>query len=187
MFEHFLPFQLEIITLTLSRVVAVDSCFTLLGTLQCGTTSREALLQNSHTLRFRALTLNSNSTESHHIISRVLCTISYAEFSVSTQCLFLLVRSFIDPTFCGILVCGHLQLNVNLILSHPEAEYFIMRASITIQYNTITLFKEGSAITYNSFLTYGPQKINKLINKFRKLVKNKFINIYIYIHKRDNI
>ena len=27
-----------------SRVVAVDSCFTLLGTLQCGTTSREALL-----------------------------------------------------------------------------------------------------------------------------------------------
>ena len=61
MFEHFLPFQLEIITLTLSRVVAVDSCFTLLGTLQCGTTSREALLQNSHTLRFRAPTLNSNT------------------------------------------------------------------------------------------------------------------------------
>ena len=27
----------------------------------------------------------------------------------------------------------------------------------TIQYNTITLFKEGSAITYYSFLTYGPQ------------------------------
>ena len=25
----------------------------------------------------------------------------------------------------------------------------------TIQYNTITLFKEGSAITYYSFLTYG--------------------------------
>ena len=25
-----------------------------------------------------------------------------------------------------------------------------------IQYNTITLFKEGSAITYYSFLTYGP-------------------------------
>ena len=108
--------------------------------------------------------------------------ISYGEFSVSTQCLFLLVRSFIDPTFCGILVCGHLQLNVNFILSHPEAEYFIMRASITTQYNTITLFKEGSAITYNSFLTYGPQKINKFRNKFRKLVKNKFINIYIYIY-----
>ena len=28
----------------------------------------------------------------------------------------------------------------------------------TIQYNTITLFKEGSAITFYSFLTYGPQK-----------------------------
>ena len=27
-----------------------------------------------------------------------------------------------------------------------------------IQYNTITLFKEGSAITCYSFLTYGPQK-----------------------------
>ena len=26
----------------------------------------------------------------------------------------------------------------------------------TIQYNTITLFKEGSAITYYTFLTYGP-------------------------------
>ena len=97
----------------------------------------------------------------------------------------MLVRSFIDPTFCGILVCGHLQLNVNFILSHPEAEYFIMRASITTQYNTITLFKEGSAITYNSFLTYGPQKINKFRNKFRKLVKNKFINIYIYTQKRQ--
>ena len=29
-----------------------------------------------------------------------------------------------------------------------------------IQYNTITLFKEGSAITYYSFLTYGPQKVS---------------------------
>ena len=28
----------------------------------------------------------------------------------------------------------------------------------SIQYNTITLFKEGRAITYYSFLTYGPQK-----------------------------
>ena len=45
---------------------------------------------------------------------------------------------------------------------------------------TITLFKEESAITYYSFLTYGPQKINKQINKFRKLKTNKFINIYIY-------
>ena len=28
----------------------------------------------------------------------------------------------------------------------------------TIQYNTITLFKEGRAITFYSFLTYGPKK-----------------------------
>ena len=83
---------------------------------------------------FQSSDIKLKRTESHHIISRVSCTISYAEFSVSTQCLFFLVRSFIDPTFCGILVCGHLQLNVNLSLSHPEAEYFIMRASITIQY-----------------------------------------------------
>ena len=48
----------------------------------------------------------------------------------------------------------------------------------TIQYNTITLFKEGSAITYYSFLTYGPQKINKEINKFRRQKANKFIYIY---------
>ena len=38
-----------------------------------------------------------------------LSKISFAEFSVSTQCIFLLVRSFIDPTFCGIFVCGPLQ------------------------------------------------------------------------------
>ena len=36
-------------------------------------------------------------------------TISFAEFSVSTQCIFLLVRSFIDLTFCGIFVRGPLQ------------------------------------------------------------------------------
>ena len=36
-------------------------------------------------------------------------TISFAEFSVSTQCIFLLIRSFIDPTFCVIFVCGPLQ------------------------------------------------------------------------------
>ena len=28
---------------------------------------------------------------------------------MSTQCIFLLVRSFIDPTFCGLLVYGLLQ------------------------------------------------------------------------------
>ena len=38
-----------------------------------------------------------------------LSKISFAEFSVSTQCIFLLVRSFIDPTFCGIFACGPLQ------------------------------------------------------------------------------
>ena len=32
---------------------------------------------------------------------------------MSTQCIFLLVRSFIDPTFCGIFICG---LNVNRLL-----------------------------------------------------------------------
>ena len=38
---------------------------------------------------------------------------SFAQFSVSTQCTFLLVRCFIDPTFCGIFVCDPLQY-VNL-------------------------------------------------------------------------
>lgn len=33
----------------------------------------------------------------------------FAEFSVSTQRIFLLIRSSIDSTFCGILVCGPLQ------------------------------------------------------------------------------
>ena len=81
MFEHFLPFQPEIITLTLSRVVSVDSCFTLLGTLQCGATSREALLQNSHTLRFRALTLNSNA-QNHTILFPVFRVRSAMQNSV---------------------------------------------------------------------------------------------------------
>ena len=36
-------------------------------------------------------------------------TISFAEFSMGAQCIFLLVRSFIDPTFCSIFACGPLQ------------------------------------------------------------------------------
>ena len=46
----------------------------------------------------------------------VVYTISFAEFSVSARCIFLLVRSFIDPTFCGIFVCGPCSFNVNLLL-----------------------------------------------------------------------
>ena len=34
---------------------------------------------------------------------------------------------------------------------------FMFSLNYIIQYNTITLFKEGSAITFYSFLTYGPQ------------------------------
>ena len=41
---------------------------------------------------------------------------SFAEFSVSTQCTFLLVRSFIDPTFCGIFRLRSFAVN-NLFLS----------------------------------------------------------------------
>ena len=37
----------------------------------------------------------------------------------------------------------------------------------TIQYSKITLFKEGSAITFHSFLTYGTQKIIKLEDKYK--------------------
>ena len=36
-------------------------------------------------------------------------TISFTEFIESTQCIFLLIRSSIDPTFCGIFVCSPLQ------------------------------------------------------------------------------
>ena len=32
----------------------------------------------------------------------------------STQCIFLLVRSFIDPTFCGIFFCGPLQFKCQI-------------------------------------------------------------------------
>ena len=42
------------------------------------------------------------------------------------------------------------QLTIALIVE--------MFADIYVQYNTITLFKEGSAIACYSFLTYGPQK-----------------------------
>ena len=41
---------------------------------------------------------------------------------------------------------------------HPPLPLPRVRVHTTIQYNTITLFKEGSAITFYSFLTYGPQK-----------------------------
>ena len=49
--------------------------------------------------------------QSSHAVSNPIFFFSnfVIHFSNSTQCLFLLVRSFIDPTFCGIFVCGPLQ------------------------------------------------------------------------------
>ena len=43
-------------------------------------------------------------------------TISFAEFRVSTQGIYLLVRSFIDLTFCGIFVCGPLQFKCQFVI-----------------------------------------------------------------------
>ena len=40
---------------------------------------------------------------------------------MSAQCLFLLVRSFIDPTFCGIFVCGPLQFKCPFLSAEPLA------------------------------------------------------------------
>ena len=49
-------------------------------------------------------------------------------------------------------------VNVHCICFEKGKEKTILELKIsTIQYNTITLFKEGSAITCYSFLTYGPQ------------------------------
>ena len=46
--------------------------------------------------------------------------------------------------------------NANLALKiSPDVLIYL------VQYNTITLFKEGSAITCYSFLTYAPQKKNR--------------------------
>ena len=39
-----------------------------------------------------------------------------------------------------------------------SSKVWFLFIALTVQYNTITLFKEGSAITCYSFLTYGPQK-----------------------------
>ena len=38
-----------------------------------------------------------------------------SEFSASTQCIFLLARSFRDPTFCGIFVCGPIHFKCQFI------------------------------------------------------------------------
>ena len=46
----------------------------------------------------------------------------------------------------------------------------------TIQYNTITLFKEGNAITYYSFLTYG-LPIDRY-NRYRSNQIYRFLSIY---------
>ena len=51
-------------------------------------------------------------------------TISFAEFSVSTQCLFLLATSFTDPTFCGIFVWGPLQFWCQFPFSQFTRSYF---------------------------------------------------------------
>ena len=56
-------------------------------------------------------------------------TISFAKFSVSTQCLFLLVRSFVDLTFCGIFVCGPLQFKCPFLSAEPLASAVGPRSS----------------------------------------------------------
>ena len=48
---------------------------------------------------------------------------------MSTQCLFLLVRSFIDPTFCGIFVCGPLQFKCPFLSAEPLASAVDPRSS----------------------------------------------------------
>ena len=45
-----------------------------------------------------------------------------------------------------------------------SSKVWFLFIALTVQYNTITLFKEGSAITCYSFLTYGPQKKKKKID-----------------------
>ena len=73
--------------------------------------------------------------------------------------------------------CGLPQLEM---FTRQGWEGYLVWQYNTIQYNTIqyNTIQEGSAITYYSFLTYGPQKINKEINKFRRQKANKFIYIY---------
>ena len=56
-------------------------------------------------------------------------TISFVKFSVSTQCLFLLVGSFIDPTFCDIFVCGPLQFKCPFLSAEPLASAVGPRSS----------------------------------------------------------
>ena len=49
------------------------------------------------------------------------------------------------------------SLNYSVLSSVQKSVFY----TDFVQYNTVTLFKEGSAITYCSFLTYGPEKISK--------------------------
>ena len=49
----------------------------------------------------------------------------------------------------------------NIISTNLTFLFIGRREQATTTTTTITLFKEGSAITYYSFLTYGPQKINR--------------------------
>ena len=48
---------------------------------------------------------------------------------MSTQCLFLQVKSFIDPTFCGIFVCGPLQFKCPFLSAEPLASAVGPRSS----------------------------------------------------------
>ena len=78
-------------------------------------------------------------------------------------------------------VYGHTKKKIELLAS----EFCVLLN--TIQYNTITLFKEGSAITYYSFLTYGPHlQLSVLDRDFgpvQVFVKRNFITLLDSLRK----
>ena len=72
---------------------------------------------------------------------------------------------FTDNFYCCKVPHCYLLITLSLIVAFLCSRWFRWQNRLVlanqvsrgaIQYNTITLFKEGSAITYYSFLTYGP-------------------------------
>jgi len=103
--------SLVICVSSLGTHITSDTCFQARGThitSDMGSKSRAVLKQLSMAtipLCFEFFRCRVDVLQSYFSRS----SISFAEFDVSTQCLYLLTRSSVEPMLCGIFICDPLQ------------------------------------------------------------------------------
>ena len=103
---------------------------------------------------------------------------------MSTQCIFLLVRSFIDPTFCGLLVYGLLQFKCQFhhcfklqvvervdIFANPVFKNTGINKVITFTFTTSTPLRSSN--TQGSRLDGLSRRVEKIIMIIRSVFEIK--------------